>query len=112
MRPAESVARANALAVRRFFKDVTAGDRWLHGVFADLEFEEREVIAADDRVVVRGVMRGRHVGPLLGVAPPGRSVEIPQVHIFRLADARIVEHYELWSELSVLMQLEFDLIRA
>ena len=79
--------------------------RWLHGVFADLEFEEQEVIAADDRVVVRGVLRGRHVGELLGIAPTGRRVEVPQVHIFRLADSKVIEHREIWSELSVLLQL-------
>lgn len=112
MHAAESAASANVRVVRRLFKELTAGDRWLHGVFADLEFEEREVIAGDDRVVVRGVMRGRQVGPVLGVAPTGRSVEIPQVHIFRLADTRIIEHYEIWSELSVLLQLGFHLVRV
>ena len=56
--------------------------QWIHRVFADLEFEEREVIAVDDRVVVRGVMRGRHAGQFLGIAPTGRRVEVHQVHIF------------------------------
>lgn len=78
---------------------------WLHHVLADPEFEEREVIAAGGRVMVRGVMRGRHVGPLLGIAPTGECVEIHQMHIFRLAGQQVVEHRALWGELSLLAQL-------
>ena len=40
------------------------------------------MIAVNDRVVVRGVMRGRHAGQFLGIAPTGRRVEVHQVHIF------------------------------
>ena len=79
--------------------------RWIHRVFADLEFEEREVIAVDDRVVVRGVMRGRHTGCLLGIAPTDRCVEIHQVHIFRLTGHKVVEHRAVWGEFHLLLQL-------
>ncbi len=79
--------------------------RWLHRVFADLAFEEREVIAMDDRVMVRGVMRGRHVGQVLGIAPTGKHVEVHQIHIFRLAGEKVVEHRAMWGELSLLVQL-------
>lgn len=78
---------------------------WLHRVFANVEFEEQEVIAADDRVVVRGVMRARQVGRLLGIAPAGQQVEVPQVHIFRLVGDKVAEHRTVWAELSLLLQL-------
>ena len=81
------------------------GVQWIHRVFADLEFEEREVIAVDDRVVVRGVMRGRHTGCLLGIAPTDRCVEIHQVHIFRLTGHKVVEHRAVWGEFHLLLQL-------
>ena len=79
--------------------------QWIHRVFANLEFEEREVIAVDDRVVVRGVMRGRHTGCLLGIAPTDRCVEIHQVHIFRLTGHKVVEHRAVWGEFHLLLQL-------
>ena len=79
--------------------------QWIHRVFADLEFEEREVIAVDDRVVVRGVMRGRHTGRLLGIAPTGRRVEVHQVHVFRLTGNKVVEHRAVWGEFHLLLQL-------
>jgi predicted ester cyclase len=78
---------------------------WLHRVLEDAAFEKQEVIAADDRVVVRGVMRAKHVGRLLGIAPMGQQIEICQVHIFRLAGDKVAEHRSVWGELSLLLQL-------
>ena len=40
-------------------RTIAGSVQWIHSVFADLEFDEQEVIAVNDRVVVRGVMRGR-----------------------------------------------------
>lgn len=121
--------RKNVGAVRRALKALTTGDvnhdtpgadhgrsarghtrfrehvGWLHRVFANVEFEEQEVIAAGDRVVVRGVMRARQVGRLLGIAPAGQQVEVPQVHIFRLVGDKVAEHRAVWAELSLLLQL-------
>jgi predicted ester cyclase len=78
---------------------------WLHRVFADVEFEEQEIISVDDRVVVRGVMRARQVGWLLGIAPAGQQVEVHQVHIFRLAGHKVAGHRAVWAEFSLLLQL-------
>jgi len=50
-------------------------------------------------------MGGRHVGRVLGMPPTGQRVEIHQVHVFRLAGGRLVEHRALWGELSLLVQL-------
>jgi predicted ester cyclase len=77
----------------------------LHRVVGDVAFEEQEVIAANDRVLVRGLMRGKHLGRLLGVAPTGRQIEISQVHIFRLAGDMVAEHRATWGELSFLLRL-------
>lgn len=82
-----------------------ASVQWFHRVFADVKFDESEVIAVGDRVVVRGTMGGRHVGPLLGIAPMGKPVQVHQVHLFRLADDQVVEHRALWGELSLLAQI-------
>jgi predicted ester cyclase len=87
------------------------GVRWLHRVFANLRFEEQEVIAVDDRVMVRGVLRGTHVGELLGMAPTDKHVEVHQIHIFRLAGEKVVEHRAMWGELGLLVQLHAVPIR-
>ena len=77
----------------------------LRGAFSDLIFEEREVIAAGDRVVVHATMRGRHVGRFLLVPPTGSVIAVNQVHLFRLAGGKVAAHEELWGELSLLLQL-------
>jgi nogalonic acid methyl ester cyclase/aklanonic acid methyl ester cyclase len=81
------------------------GIGWLHGILANLEFHEQELLAVSDRVMVRGVMRGKHVGRVLGLAPTGKRVEVHQVHVFRLAGGKLVEHRAFWGELSLLVQL-------
>src|SRR5205807_2348968 len=40
--------------------------------FADLKFEVHEVVAENDRVALRSVMTGTHIGTFLGIAPTGR----------------------------------------
>jgi predicted ester cyclase len=78
---------------------------WLRRAFSDLNFEEREVIAAGDRVVVHTTMRARHVGRFLLVPPTGSVIAVNQVHLFRLAAGKVTAHEELWGELSLLLQL-------
>jgi predicted ester cyclase len=78
---------------------------WLRRAFSDLIFEEREVIAAGDRVVVHTTMRARHVGRFLLVPPTGSAIAVNQVHLFRLAGGKVTAHEELWGELSLLLQL-------
>ena len=63
------------------------------------------MIAVNDRVVVRGVMRGRHAGQFLGIAPTGRRVEVHQVHIFRFTGDKVAEHRAMWGEFHFLLQL-------
>jgi predicted ester cyclase len=77
----------------------------LRGAFRDLIFEEREVIAAGDRVVVHATMRGRHVGRFLCVPPAGAVIVVNQVHLFRLAGGKVTAHEEMCGELSLLLQL-------
>ena len=78
---------------------------WLRRAFSDLIFEEREVIAAGDRVVVRTMMRAKHVGRFLRVPPTGSVIAVNQVHLFRLPGGKVTAHEELWGELSLLLQL-------
>ena len=83
--------------------------------FPDLRFEIQEEIVHDDKVVLRGMLRGTHlgefppgVGParIMGAMPPtGRSVEADQIHIHRVAEGKIVEHAASRNDLLMLNQL-------
>ena len=79
--------------------------------FGALEFVERlesVLVGEDDLVVHRSRWRGRHVGPLFGVAPTGRVVTVDHVEMWRVADGKIVEHWgglgaggQLWRALTL-----------
>ena len=67
------------------------------------------VIAQDDLVVVQLTMHGRHVAstmPLLsGLPPTGATIEWDFIHIWRVADGAIVEHWACRDDVGLLAQV-------
>lgn len=64
-----------------------------------------DVIAEDDRVVVRWTNSGTHVGDFMGAPATGRSFRIAGVDIHRLQDGKMAEHWHVVDQLSMLQQL-------
>jgi predicted ester cyclase len=79
--------------------------RLFRSVFPDLDWRIDDLIAEGDKVVARTTMRGTHEGPFFGIPPTGRSVEMVGVHIMRIADDRIVEHWGSNDDLGLMRQL-------
>ena len=52
-----------------------------------------EVIAEGDRVVTRGIFTGTHQGELMGIPPTGKQVNFSVIHIDRLENGKIIEHW-------------------
>jgi predicted ester cyclase len=73
--------------------------------FPDIHYEIEEVIAEGDKVVARTTLSGTHRGPFFGIAPTGRRVVQEQIHIFRFADGKAVEHRAVRDDLGMLQQL-------
>ncbi len=48
---------------------------------------------------------GTYLGPLQGIEPTGRKVEIHVIDIVRVADGKIVEHWNCVDRLGLLAQL-------
>lgn len=74
-------------------------------VFPDLEWRIDDLIAEGDRVVARTTMRGTHQGAFFGVPPTGKAVEMSGVHILRIADGRLAEHWGNNDDLGLLRQI-------
>ena len=68
----------------------------MHGAHPDLRFSIDDLIAEDDRVVIRWTMRGTNTGPMLGRPPTDRPVELSAIVIFRVAEGRIAERWAGW----------------
>jgi steroid delta-isomerase-like uncharacterized protein len=69
------------------------------------QFEEHEMIAEGDQVVVRWTVRGVHQGTLWGVPPTDQPFAIEGVNIFRVHDGKIVERRSFLDPAGVLALL-------
>ena len=74
--------------------------------FPDWVETVEDVIAEADRVVVRVVGRGTHLGEFQGIKPTGRQVAATGIGICRVADGRIVEAWAAYDALGLLEQLK------
>lgn len=70
-----------------------------------VRFKLEDVVAEGDRVVVRWINTGRHVGEFLGIPPSGRSFSIPGIDIYRVEDGKLAEHWHVVDNLAMLQQL-------
>lgn len=67
--------------------------------FEGFRIEVDDVLQAGDSVVGRYTYRGHHTGEFLGIPPSGADIEMHSIDIWRVADGRLVEH---WDELNTL----------
>lgn len=77
----------------------------MHGGLSDVDFDIGDVVGEGDKVLVRPKMRGRHTGPFMAVKPTGHWINIDVMDFFRVADGRLVEHWALMDNLSLLQQI-------
>jgi len=79
---------------------------WLRGLWGPMSFDIEDEIVKDDKVVARVVMHGRHVGEFMGRAPTGKEFATKQIHIWRIADGMVIEHWSVRDDLGQALQLE------
>jgi lactoylglutathione lyase len=82
-----------------------AGRRRLRDAFADVAVTPLELIAEGAQVAVRVHFRGLHVGAYAGLEPSGRTVEWDELHLWRVHDGRLVEHWACRDDLAALCRL-------
>lgn len=73
--------------------------------FPDWHLTIEDLIAEGDRVVMRGVATGTHRGAFMGIPPTEKRVTVPGVHIMRIANGKIVEHWAQGDFLGMMQQL-------
>ena len=79
--------------------------RLFRSIFPDLEWRIDDLIAEGDKVVARTTMRGTQQGDFFGIPPTGRRVEMTGVHVLRIADGMIIEHWGNNDDLGLMRQL-------
>jgi predicted ester cyclase len=73
---------------------------------SDAKFQVNDVIAEEDRVAVRLTTRARHTGTFMGIEPSGNEYSINEIHIFRVEDGQVVEHWHEFDKLALMEQLK------
>lgn len=87
----------------------------LHTAFPDRQWVIDHLLAVDDMVICRLTVSGTHQGvpdipveggPVLqAIMPTGRHYAILHIHIFRVAEGKIVEHWAARDDLGLIEQI-------
>src|SRR5262249_29654711 len=75
----------------------------MNGAFPDVVVKEEDLVASGDRVVERSSASATHRGWMMGEPPTNKRVNWSEIHIYRLKDGRIAEH---WAEIAMLELLQ------
>jgi steroid delta-isomerase-like uncharacterized protein len=68
-------------------------------------FSVEDVIAEDDKVVLRWTQTGTHIGPLLGMPATHRSSRTTGIEIWRVESGKLAEHWDVVDVFGQFMQL-------
>jgi predicted ester cyclase len=78
----------------------------LRAAFPDFRYTIEDEIAAGDRLVHRLTARGTQKGEFQGVPATGKQATWAELHIGRVVDGKVVEHWGLGDQQAIMKQLE------
>jgi len=73
--------------------------------FQDYHETIEDIIAEGDKVWIRVTATGTHTGEFMGIAPTGKKITMMFVDMFRIANGKLVEYWEVRDQLDFLKQL-------
>jgi len=85
--------------------DLKARVQLLQDAFDPLEFTIKDIIAEDDKVVVRWKNAGNNSGSFLGMPPTNKDISIAGIDIHVVRDGRLAEHWHVVDQLTQLQQM-------
>ncbi len=98
----EHVVQPGVPPTREGFKQVAMA---LRSAFPDLRYTVEDAIEAGDKIVHRLTASGTMKGDFLGIPASGTRATWTEIHIGRVANERLVEHWGLVDQLGMLVQL-------
>ena len=73
--------------------------------FSDVLFEVENLVAEGDMVAFRLSWTATHQGDFFGIPPTGTRATVTEMHMFRIADGKVVERWGEWDALGLMQQL-------
>ena len=77
----------------------------MRGAMPDIKWHIEEMIAEDEKVLVRYTMTGTQTQPLMGIPATGKSINVTAMNIYEFKDGKIIREHGLPDMFSLLMQL-------
>jgi steroid delta-isomerase-like uncharacterized protein len=75
--------------------------------FPDLTTDIEELIAVDDKTVIRLKWKGTHTGTYSGVPPTGKPVSVRVIAIWRFEDGLVEENWTVQDQFALLKQIDY-----
>jgi steroid delta-isomerase-like uncharacterized protein len=79
----------------------------LRSAFPDFKIKIDLQVAEGDLVVQRATATGTMKGEFAGMPPSGKTATWEAIHISRIKDGKVVEHWQVQDQLGMLQQLGF-----
>ncbi len=77
----------------------------LHQGFPDIHMTIEDMVAENDKVVLRMRNTGKNTGEFLGIQPTNKSMDSCQISIIRIEEGKVKERWNITDQLEVLRQL-------
>ncbi|MGH8613510.1 MAG: ester cyclase [Gammaproteobacteria bacterium] len=100
--------KRNAARIFPLFKiaQLKQGLTTFRTAFPDFRYTVEDEITVGDRLVHRLTAKGTQKGEFMGVPATGKQVSWSEIHIGRIADGKVVEHWGFGNQQMMLQQLE------
>jgi|SRR5579872_1335152 len=79
--------------------------RMMNGAFPDVVVKEDDLVAEGDKVVERSSAVATHKGSLIGEKPTNKRIQWTEIHIYRMQDGKIREHWVEMAMMELLQQI-------
>ena len=76
-----------------------------HKGFPDLHLNIEDMIAEDDKVVIRVRSTGTHTGEFMGLKISNRRIDSTQISIIRIEGGKVKERWNVFNQLETMRQL-------
>ena len=79
--------------------------RFFESAFPSYELLVDELTCEDNRVVIYGRFKGKHLGELNGIPPTYKTVELPLAVGYKIEHNKIVDHWMVIDQMMLMEQL-------
>ena len=73
--------------------------------FPDIQWTLEDIVAEEEKVAARYIMRGTHQGSFFGLPPTEKSIQVQAINFYRLSNNQIIEEFGQPDMLGLLQQI-------